>query len=99
MDHIIVFLNELQTKGLVPSNREHIERNLATNRVPKVKVSELCLERLNERSSNIRLFVKLFKLIPLFFGAIAPNWTHIDHAVPKLNECAPIQTKTETCQT
>lgn len=62
---IVVLLDELKAKGLVPANRENIEGDLATNGELKVQVSELLLQSSDEIFTDVCCPVVLFEVITL----------------------------------
>ena len=90
MDFIVVLLDELEAEGLVPALREHIERDLTSNRELQVQVGELFFQLSDKCFTHIGRLIILLELVALSLRAVAANRANIDHAIAELDECATI---------
>ena len=89
VDFLEVFVSHvLQAVSLVPSSRENVKRDLATNGVSQAEVWELFLQGINELFSDFVLLVEDFVVVTLLGGSVSSNRRNIDHTVSELNESA-----------
>lgn len=76
----------LKAVSLVPASWEHVEGDLAANRVGQRVIWELLLEGTDHLSTDAVLLVISLKLVSLFGGRVSTDWRNVDHAVTELNE-------------
>mmetsp|Transcript_36851 Transcript_36851/g.60685 ORF Transcript_36851/g.60685 Transcript_36851/m.60685 type:complete len:207 (-) Transcript_36851:191-811(-) len=88
----LFLLHKAQTIRLIPAVREHIVRDLTSNRALEFfsQFWQLLLERFDHFLAHFVLLIKLKVLNALFLTAIAPDWRHIDHTTSKLHKSAAL---------
>ena len=88
---IVVLFDILQAERFVPSLREHIKGDLATNGELQIKISQLLLKCLNKCGSDLSSLIVFLKIVSLIFGAVATNWRNVHHPIPVLQESTTIK--------
>ena len=87
MDFLETFLADVtETVSLIPASGEHIEGDLATDRVSEVQVGEGILKVLDKLATQTTLQVELFEFATLSVSAVTANGRHVNHAVAELNK-------------
>ena len=88
MDLIKVFgFDELETVGLVPTGREDIERDLASDTECEIQIGKLFLHGGHHLLADVVLHIEHFIVVALFSGAVPADGRNVEHSATKLNEC------------
>mmetsp|Transcript_12147 Transcript_12147/g.32576 ORF Transcript_12147/g.32576 Transcript_12147/m.32576 type:complete len:216 (+) Transcript_12147:244-891(+) len=87
MDFVVVALGKIpQAVRLVPTGREAVERDLASDRVREVQVRKLLPHLRHHGFPDVVREVELFELVSLLATAIPANGREVEHALSELNE-------------
>jgi len=81
-----LFLDVLQTVGLVPTSRKDIERDLTSNTVGQAVVGKLLTEDSDELLAQVMDFVISLEVVSFLDRSITSNGRDIDHAIAELNK-------------
>lgn len=77
----------LQAVGLVPSDGENVNADLASNRELEVEgLTELLFHELDHGLADLVLVVVLEELVTLLLSAITSNRAHVQHTSTELDE-------------
>jgi len=86
----VLVLNVTEAVSLVPTSREDIERDLATDRVGQAIVGELVLESRDKLFTQLVLQIELLEVVTLRVAAVTSNGRDVDHSVTELDERSTI---------
>lgn len=79
----LLVLEMLQTVRLIPSGREDVERDLATDGECKTEIRELFLQGRHEFFTYLVLLVEFVKFVPFLDSCISAYGRDVDHAIPE----------------
>lgn len=82
----IVFFQVTQAEGLVPTLREGIDRNLATDGILQAVIGEFGFKGLDQIETDRVGLVEFFKGQTFFVRTIATDWRNVDHGVAEFDK-------------